>query len=642
MARVINVGVTGEFIDKDSKFGGVQGEGNTTTLHLTFDASWDGYGKRVVWRNAKGEDPVAVVLTQSAASMAEPDYNQRVYDTPIPTEPMKLPGWCTFTIEGYKADTPGAIALTVCDALEVQANDSFYAPAEPTPSQAQQLLGSIEQIKPDMEAFAKESKSWAVGGTGSRDGEDTDNSKYYSQQSKESSEESARQAVLAENSKEEATRQAGLAAASAVAADSSAQESKNHADEAAEEVSKASDQAKLSRSWAVGGTGSREGEDSNNAKYWASVAEGIAGGGVSTFNGRSGAVLPMKGDYTPEMVGAASLGPDGKVPTDQLPEMDYDPAGTADSAVTAHNTSGTAHSDIRNALSGHTGNKSNPHGVTAAQVGAYTREQVMASTIPTLFGLGAGAVPSDVLKLLSRFQSGLGNEYLWEKTKVTTTFEYENSTNTLVSVGTSLWISNSVELVDGVVTMVSPQKLTVEASGDFVEKLTNVYLTTSGVFQDPWFCTSAGYSAFSVTLYYYSKVKAVTTTESFGYVNSSSPDAYPPAVPDGYTYNALGQVGNKVQIETGRYIGTGKYGRSSPNSLALSIEPEILIVCDVSSSYFSIAFLNQWSVLVQQPSGHNLITYSWSNSKEPTWYSTQSAMEQLNMSGYTYKYIAVG
>lgn len=177
------MGVTGEFIDKDSKFGGVQGEGNATTLHLTFDASWDGYGKRIVWRNAQGEDPVALVLTQSVDEMADPDYKQREYDTPIPTEPLKLPGWCTFTIEGYKEGTPGAIALTVSDFLEVRANDSFYTPSEPTPTQAQQIMGAIEQIKPDMTILAKQAKSWAVGGTNSRIGEDTDNSKYYAKQS---------------------------------------------------------------------------------------------------------------------------------------------------------------------------------------------------------------------------------------------------------------------------------------------------------------------------------------------------------------------------------------------------------------------------------------------------------------------------
>ena len=52
----------------------------------------------------------------------------------------------------------------------------------------------------------------------------------------------------------------------------------------------------------------------------------------------------------------AELGADGKIPPEQLPEMNYDPAGSA-AAVQAN-------------LDAHTGNKSNPHGVTAAQVGA--------------------------------------------------------------------------------------------------------------------------------------------------------------------------------------------------------------------------------------------------------------------------------
>ncbi len=59
--------------------------------------------------------------------------------------------------------------------------------------------------------------------------------------------------------------------------------------------------------------------------------------------------------------GVAELGADGKVPSDQLPEMNYDPAGSA--------------AAVQQALSAHTGNTSNPHGTTAAQVGAATRAE---------------------------------------------------------------------------------------------------------------------------------------------------------------------------------------------------------------------------------------------------------------------------
>lgn len=54
--------------------------------------------------------------------------------------------------------------------------------------------------------------------------------------------------------------------------------------------------------------------------------------------------------------GLPSLGSDGKIPAEQLPEMDFDPSGSA--------------AAVQQNLDAHTGNKNNPHGVTAAQVGA--------------------------------------------------------------------------------------------------------------------------------------------------------------------------------------------------------------------------------------------------------------------------------
>lgn len=70
----------------------------------------------------------------------------------------------------------------------------------------------------------------------------------------------------------------------------------------------ARDSAVLAQSWAVGETGTREGENTDNAQYWAQQAHMAAGGGVVSFNGRTGSVMPQKGDYTAADVGAA---PDG-------------------------------------------------------------------------------------------------------------------------------------------------------------------------------------------------------------------------------------------------------------------------------------------------------------------------------------------
>lgn len=49
-----------------------------------------------------------------------------------------------------------------------------------------------------------------------------------------------------------------------------------------------------------------------------------------------------------EAEGLAELDENGKVPEEQMPAMGYEPAG----AVNTHNSSGTAHSDIRTALAG--------------------------------------------------------------------------------------------------------------------------------------------------------------------------------------------------------------------------------------------------------------------------------------------------
>lgn len=71
---------------------------------------------------------------------------------------------------------------------------------------------------------------------------------------------------------------------------------------AADSADDATDSATLSKSWATGGTGKREDEDVNNAKYWASVAGAVAGGGVLSFNGRAGFVVPADGDYESEQI----------------------------------------------------------------------------------------------------------------------------------------------------------------------------------------------------------------------------------------------------------------------------------------------------------------------------------------------------
>jgi hypothetical protein len=66
-------------------------------------------------------------------------------------------------------------------------------------------------------------------------------------------------------------------------------------------VSATKEQVNVAKSWAVGDTGARTGEDTNNAKYYAEQAK-KAFTGVSSFNGRTGAVTPQSGDYSYDQI----------------------------------------------------------------------------------------------------------------------------------------------------------------------------------------------------------------------------------------------------------------------------------------------------------------------------------------------------
>ena len=144
------------------------------------------------------------------------------------------------------------------------------------------------------------------------------------QSAREKAESAQTAAQTAQSKAETANTSAQTAKADAEAANTSAQSAKTAAESAKSAAAGSAQSAgasaqsaqassKLSESWAVGGTGTRTGEDTNNAKHWAMAAMGAAGGGVTSFNGRFGAVAPQAGDYTAEMVGADAQGAAGVV-----------------------------------------------------------------------------------------------------------------------------------------------------------------------------------------------------------------------------------------------------------------------------------------------------------------------------------------
>lgn len=201
--------------------------------------------------------------------------------------------------------------------------------------------------------------------------------------------------TAAETAKTGAVSAQSKAQSAQAKAEGAAADAEESAAAAAQSATQVAANSKTAESWAVGGTGTREGEDSNNAKYWCESAQAIAGGGVTSFNGRGGIVKPQKGDYTAEMVGADASGAAAAVQSNldghegdttahitaaertkwngKQDKLTFDTAPTANSTNPV--TSGGVKTELdkkanATSLGAHTGNTDNPHQVTAAQAGA--------------------------------------------------------------------------------------------------------------------------------------------------------------------------------------------------------------------------------------------------------------------------------
>jgi len=131
-------------------------------------------------------------------------------------------------------------------------------------------------------ASATLAESYAKGGTSSRSGEDTDNSKYYSEQSASSASASSGSATASASSATEAESYAKGGTSSRTGEDTDnakyyKEQAASQASAASGSASTASSKATEAESYAKGGTSTRSGEDTDNAKYYSELAYGYKG-----------------------------------------------------------------------------------------------------------------------------------------------------------------------------------------------------------------------------------------------------------------------------------------------------------------------------------------------------------------------------
>ena len=117
---------------------------------------------------------------------------------------------------------------------------------------------------------------------------------------------------------------------------------------------------------------------------------------------------------------------------------------------------------------------------------------------------------------------------------------------------------------------------------------------------------------------------------------------YEDRVTKSYIEDALAGCGN-CKIAYGSYVGTGQYGAANPNTLTFDFEPKAMFILGTpnpSIALFMRGCARYWNTGIVISS----LGTEWSGNTI-RWYSTssnQGAENQMNISGMTYNYVAIG
>ena len=252
MTRTIPLKIQNEYITGDKCMIGAVGSHNDVILRMEFSGMWDGLTKMVQFRDALGEATIEVLLT---ADMLEAD-DTSVYLVPVPNGAKKYAGEMTLCVKGAAvAGEKETRATTAVYGRFTVAESKWSADAETEqdvpPTQAEQLQSQIDAVLGKINGAAASANAAAA-----------------------SANAAAASANAAAESAETATAAAGSIGNAAAAA--------------AKSAAAAADSEK-------------------SAAYWAGQAQQAAGGGVVSFNGRAGSVVPQAGDYNKGMVGLGNV-----------------------------------------------------------------------------------------------------------------------------------------------------------------------------------------------------------------------------------------------------------------------------------------------------------------------------------------------
>ncbi len=403
MNRIISLSIEDMYIKYAGEAFGATGSHNAVTLRMTFGPVWEGTAKTAYFTDARGNTSVALILgldkltedgayevdvpsealkiagvatvtvkgvlvsgetTTKAITTAAGHF--RVLDSELPESAgnagiitasdkeqlqAEIAGMETiFTTNREAAETAAAGAKTSetnAKASETAAAASASSAAKSETAASESAATATAKASAASESASKAAASQAAAKSSEDAAKASETAAKAAQSGAEDAEDSAKSsaASAAENAQtaqgaaSTATGAASSAGEAAAAAFGSASQAQASAAAAAESAASVDGISKTAESWAVGGTGTREGEDTNNAKYWAQQAEATVGGDFATKNEAQGYVMTHNQSSTAHSDIREAL--NGK-----------EASGTAAAAVSAHNEDSSAHEDIRNALDG--------------------------------------------------------------------------------------------------------------------------------------------------------------------------------------------------------------------------------------------------------------------------------------------------
>lgn len=402
MNRIISLSVEDMYIKYTGEAFGATGSHNAVTLRMTFGPAWEGTAKTAYFTDALGNTSVALVLgldtlvdgayevdvpsealkyageatvtikgvltsgdtTTKAITTAAGHF--RVLDSELPDSAGNA-GTITpsdkdqlqaeiaglenlFTTAKAAAEAAAAnakVSETNAKASETAAASSASSAETSKTAAAESAATATAQASAADASAAKAAASQKTAQAAETNAKASETAAAASQASAETASASAqdsaaaaaKSAQTAQGAASTATNAASSADQSATSASGSASQASAAATAAAGSAAGAETASKTAQSWAVGGTNTRPGEDTDNAKYWAKQAEAVVGGDFATKVEAQGYVTAH--NQSAEAHADIRNALNGK-----------EASGTAAAAVTAHNKDTAAHQDIRNALAG--------------------------------------------------------------------------------------------------------------------------------------------------------------------------------------------------------------------------------------------------------------------------------------------------